>query len=120
MTPKETLQAAFETGISPHLLVRGFRYVRSQFAYKRKAGDFTQQISITLSHHNTAESIEFSSGFYVSTPEYNKWRQQQGIEKFDGYVGWSMDWNISGWRSEDDPISFNFSPPEQRDAVLAD
>jgi hypothetical protein len=121
MTPKETLQAAFEAGISPHLQERGFGFVRSQFGYQRKVGVFTQHISVTLSHYNTQQSITFWSAFNVASAEYNKWRKQHGLEKFNGYLGGSMDWNIPGWREPSDfRTSFDFSEPEQREYVLSD
>lgn len=121
MTPKETLQAAFEAVISSHLQERGFSYLRSQFAYQRKVGLFTQHISVTLSHQNTQQSITFWSAFNLTSPEYNKWRKQQGLEKFHGYLGGCTDWNIPGWREPGDfRTSFDFSEPDQRESVLTD
>lgn len=121
MTPKDILQTAFEAVISPHLDEHGFTYARSQFGYRRKVGVFTQHISVTLSHHNTQQSITFWSAFNVDSAEYNKWRKQRGLEKFNGYLGGCMDWNIPGWREPGDfRTSFDFSEPEQREPTLSD
>jgi hypothetical protein len=121
MTPKEIVQAAFEADVSHVLQALGFSYIPSQFAYKRKAGVFTQIISITLSHKNSAEDIRFWSAFNVDSPSYNAWRKNHGMEKFQGYLGGCMDWNIPGWRSDGDlATSFELSDPKQRPSVLRD
>lgn len=121
MTPKEIVQAAFEADISPVLHGKAFSYVPSQFGYKRKQGDFTQIISIILSHNNTSEDIRFWSAFNVDSPRYNVWRRQNGMDKFQGRLGGCMDWNILNWRSNGDhSTSFDFSTPQQRSEVLRD
>lgn len=121
MTPKEIVQAAFEADVSHVLRALGFSYIPSQFAYKRKAGVFTQIISITLSHKNSAEDIRFWSAFNVDSPSYNAWRKNHGMEKFQGYLGGCMDWNMPGWRSDGDlATSFELSDPKQRPSVLRD
>jgi hypothetical protein len=121
MTPKETVQTAFETAITPALEQEGFSYSRSQFAYRRKLSEFVQHISITLSHHNRQESIQFWSAFNVSSPRYDRWLADQGRQKFDGYIGGCMDWNIPGWReSGDHSTSFDFSDPASRPSVLGE
>lgn len=121
MTPKEIVQAAFQADVSHVLQALGFSFLPSQFAYKRKAGVFTQIISITLSHKNSAEDIRFWSAFNVDSPSYNAWRKNHGMEKFEGYLGGSMDWNMPGWRSNGDhATSFEFSDPKGRAGVLRD
>ncbi|NQV27000.1 MAG: hypothetical protein HQ518_21835 [Rhodopirellula sp.] len=121
MKPKEILQAAFEEFISPELDGHGFGYVRSGFAYKRKSGDFTQEISITLSHYNTQNSVVFWSAFNVTSPAYNRWLKKQRREKFDGYLGGCMDWNVPGWRQADNhQLRFDYSDPDSRREVLSD
>ena len=121
MTPKEAVRSAFETAITPALEQEGFSYSRSQFAYRRKLSGFVQHISITLSHHNTQGSIHFWSAFNVSSPRYDRWLTDQGRQKFDGYIGGCMDWNIPGWRdSGDHSTSFDFSDPPSRPSVLGE
>jgi hypothetical protein len=121
MTPKEIVKAAFEAEVSPLLQERGFSYIPSQFAFKRTQGFFTQIISITLSHNNSSEDIKFWSAFNVTSPRYNAWRKQHEMDKFEGHLGGCMDWNIPGWRSEEDHnTSFDFSDPKQRANVLQD
>jgi hypothetical protein len=121
MTPKEIVQAAFESGVSNVLLGMGFSYIPSRFAYKRKAGVFTQIISVNLSHNNSSEDIRFWSAFNVDSTYYKAWRKNNGMEKFEGYLGGSMDWNIPGWRSNGDHASsFEFSDPNRRPGVLRD
>lgn len=115
MTPKETVQSAFETAITPVLDREGFTYSRSQFAFKRKVDEFVQHISIMLSHHNTQDTIQFWSAFNVTSPQYKRWRTEQGREKFDGFMGGCMDWNIPRWREPDDySTSWDFSDPASR------
>ena len=107
--------------ISPELEDRGFRYVGSRFTYKRKSGDFTQSIAITLSHYNTKDNIKFWSAFDVDSPAYNKWLKRQGRESCDGHLWGRMDWNIPGWRAPDDyATSFDVSYPVSREPVLSD
>ncbi len=121
MTLKGIVQAAFEADISPALQREGFSYVPSQFAYKRKQGVFTQIISITLSHKNTADDIRFWSAFNVDSPRYNAWRRQRGIDKFQGHLGDCMGWNIPGWRSDGGHTpSYDFSIPSERADVVRD
>ncbi len=121
MTPKETVQAAFEMAVTPILDQEGYSYSRSQFAYRRKLNEFVQHISITLSHHNTQDCIKFWSGFNVSSPRYNRWLTEQGRETFDGHIGGCMDWNIPGWReSGDHTTAFDFSDPASRHGVLGE
>jgi hypothetical protein len=121
MTPKEIVQSAFEGQVSPILASHGFGYVRSQFAFKRKIDAFTQTISVTLSHMNTSDHIQFWSAFNVTSPRYNSWRKTQGLDRFEGHLGGCMDWNIPGWRPEGDhSTSFNFSEPGLRPRVLKD
>lgn len=98
----------------------GFSYVRSKFTYKRKSGDFIQQIWVILSHYNTQQSIHFSSAFHVTSPKYNRWLKQKGREKFSGYLVGCMDWNIPRWREPGDhATSLDFSAPDSRQVVLA-
>mgnify|MGYP007070469003 CR=1 FL=1 len=121
MTPKELVQAAFQADIAPTLQGKGFSYVPSQFAFKRKQGDFTQIISITLSHKNSSDGIRFWSAFNVDSSRYNAWRKQNGMDKFQGHLGGCMDWSIPDWRSDGDhSTSFDFSTPHLRADVLRD
>ena len=121
MTPKEIVQAAFEAEVSHVLLAMGFSYIPSRFAYKRKAGVFTQIISVTLSHNNSSEDIRFWSAFNVDSTYYKAWRKNNGMENFEGYLGGSMDWNIPVWRSNGDHASsFEFSDSNGRSGVLRD
>jgi len=117
--PKEIVQAAFEAEVWPVLQAKGFSYVPSQFAYKRKQGVFTQIISIILSHTNSADDIRFWSAFNVESSRYNAWLKGRGMEKCQQHLGGCMDWNIPGWRSDGDhSTSFEFSDPTQRGSVL--
>ena len=121
MTPKDILLSAFEKLISPGLEELGFKYTRSSFAYSRKINGFTQRISIRLSTRNTQEGMRFSSAFNVASPAYNKWLRQHAREGFDGYLGGCTDWNIPGWPVEsDNSVSFDFTRPDRRPAVLED
>jgi hypothetical protein len=121
MTPKETLQAAFEADITPVLEQEGFAYSRSRFAYRRKLNDFVQHISVTLSHNNTQQCIQFWTAFNVSSPRYNHWLREQGREEFEGYIGGCMDWNIPGWRKDGEHFTFfDFSVPISRPGILAE
>jgi len=121
MTPKENLQEAFEATVTPRMEERGFHYVRSRFTYKRKSGDFIQQISIELSKYNTRTSIRFWSFFEVTSPKYNRWLKQQRRDSFNGALAGQTDWYVPGFHEPgDDVTSFVLSPPESPRAVLAD
>jgi hypothetical protein len=99
MTPKEIVQGAFENHIVGWLETQGFAYSRSKFAFKKQKGEFVQQIAITLSRRNSAQSIRFWSSFGVSSPSYAKWLLSQRRSKpaSDG-IGGCNDWNIPDWR----------------------
>ena len=99
----------------------GFSYLPSQFAYKRKSGEFTQRISITLSHDNSQYDIKFWSSFNVDSPQYNAWRKERGMERSVGHLGGTGYWNIPGWRADGThSTSFDFSVPAQRPYVIQD
>jgi hypothetical protein len=121
MTPKETLQAAFAEKVDPFLRDFGFVGLASQFVYQRKVGEFTQQISITLSHRNSAEWILWWSAFNVSSAAYNRWLKLRKRPAYTGMLVGHEDWNIPGWREEGDYSSgHQFGDPATRAAVLDD
>ncbi len=121
MTPKTIVRNLFETTITPRLARLGFAYVPTRFAFRRQSAGFQQQITITLSHRNTRESIRFWSAFNVASRRYDEWLRAQGRPPHQGFLGGCMDWNIPGWCPPDDPeTSFDCSSPARREAVLDD
>ena len=121
MPPKEIVQREFEDTITPWLESLGFEYVRSRFSYKRKVEEFEQRISVTLSHRNSAETINFWSAFNVASRKYNQWLKTQRRPRFTGYLGGCADWNVPGWRADSDRSThFDFGNPTTRPQIIAE
>ncbi len=119
MPPKDILLDLFQRQVTPWLQAQGFRFSRSQFSYKKRVKEFTQQIMIFLDRRNSSIGMEFDSGFSVSSPEYNRWLRAQGRPESDGVICGCPDWNIPDWYEPGDLRTWvDFTEPFTRYVVV--
>jgi hypothetical protein len=124
MTPKEILLSLFDDQVTPWLEAKGFRFLRSQFSYKRKSNAFTQVISVSLNPRNSALLMVFDSTFSVWSPFYNKWLRRQERPISSGCLRGCAHWNVPGWQrsatdwSGAEGIDIDFTDPVARYAVI--
>ncbi|HTB26235.1 MAG TPA: hypothetical protein VK711_12750 [Puia sp.] len=74
LPPGVRIQKLFEEYIEPFLAKYDFRYVKSEFTFKRKVGDFSQEIWISKSKYNRGDEV---CGFWINISvrvlNYIKW-----------------------------------------------
>jgi hypothetical protein len=74
LPPGARIQTLFEEYIEPFLAKYDFKYVKSEFIFKRKLGDFSQEVWISKSKHNRGDEV---CGFWINisvrVPKYPQW-----------------------------------------------
>lgn len=78
LPPAERIRRLFEEQLAPILSGYGFTFNRSKTLFKRKAGDFTQEIIISKSKWNLGDEVcQFWLVFSITADLYIQWHKQK-------------------------------------------
>jgi hypothetical protein len=98
MTPKALLAQNVENEIVGPLESTGFRYNRRAFTLTRVRGDFTDEVSFTISNSSEVDDCQFTTAWAVKSAEFVKWHEQRwGAGSAERLVVITNDWLIRGW-----------------------
>ena len=102
MPPGDRIQKLFEEKIEPFLIKDGFKFVKSKNLFKRKVGQFTQEIYIAKDKWNRADEVcSFWIIFNVLADNYNQWHKQNyGVPPLNNAVTGFYDNHLKNWKTE--------------------
>lgn len=102
LPPGDRIKKLFEEKIAPHLTKHGFRFLKSKSLFKRKVGQFTQEISISKSKWNKADEVCcFWLVFSVNADTYNGWHfEKYGTHPLNNCVTSFYHNHLKNWKTE--------------------
>ncbi|MEG8980453.1 hypothetical protein U8Y98_27470 [Priestia megaterium] len=103
MKSKLILQEHIQKYLKSQLEALDFKYAKSGPKFSREKNKFKTTISFSISKYSSEEECIFWSIWDVSSKEYTRWYEQEWGEKpANNLVISTPDWNISGWRENED------------------
>lgn len=102
LPPGDRIKKLFEEKIEPHLIKNGFKFIKSKNLFKRKVGQFTQEIYIAKSKWNKADEVcSFWLVFNIVADNYNQWhRENYGILPLNNCVTGFYHNHLKNWKTE--------------------
>jgi hypothetical protein len=102
LPPGDRIRKLFEEKIAPFLARDGFKFIKSKNLFKRKVGQFTQEIYIAKSKWNKADEVcSFWLIFNVLADNYNQWHNEKygTIPLNNGVTGFYHN-HLKNWKTE--------------------
>lgn len=101
MKPRELITKKIIEYLSEPLSNLGFRFLKSSLSFKKREGDFEQEIHFQLNRYNQENvSAEFWALLGVESKFYSKWHEKEyGIKPVNYSMGGVSCWNIPNWKN---------------------
>jgi hypothetical protein len=98
VTPNALLAKAVEAQIVGPLEAAGFRYGGRLLTLTRRRGDFTDEISFSVSDRGGKDDCQFTTAWMVASSEFAQWHQKHwSTVRVERFVVITNDWLIRGW-----------------------
>ena len=102
LSPGDRIRKLFEEKIEPWLTKQDFKFIKSKNIFKRKVGQFTQEIYIAKGKWNKADEVcSFWLIFDVLADNYNQWHKQNygSLPLNNGVTGFYHN-HLKNWKTE--------------------
>ena len=102
LKPGERIRKLIEEFVQPELTQLGFKLLKSELTFKRKIGDFTQEIYFAKNQRNFGNTIVcFWSILSVKSNYYVKWHEKTyGFKPMNEFVASWYDNHIKNWNTD--------------------
>ena len=102
LPPGDRIRKLVEEYLQEFLENKGFKLLKSELTFKRKIGDFTQEIYFPKSRHNFGKTnVDFWIILSVNSRTYVKWHKKQyGFEPINDFVHSWYNKHIDEWKTE--------------------
>jgi len=111
LTPGERIDRLFEEKIGLFLIKYDFRFIKSKSLFKRKIGEFSQEIAISKSKWNRDDEVcSFWLVFSVTADTYQGWHTQKyGTSPLNSIVTGFYHSNLKNWKTKYKLDKYNLS-----------
>jgi hypothetical protein len=101
LKPGDRIRKLIEEFVKPELTQLGFKLLKSELTFKRKIGNFTQEIYFAKNQRNFGNTIvSFWTILSVKSNYYVKWHEKEyGIKPMNEFVQSWYDNHIKSWNS---------------------
>jgi hypothetical protein len=102
LKPGERIRKLIEEFVEPELTQLGFKLLKSELTFKRKIGNFTQEIYFAKNQRNFGNTIvSFWTILSVKSNYYLKWHEKTyGIKPMNEFIQSWYDNHIKTWNSD--------------------
>jgi len=102
LRPGERIRKLIEEFVEPELSLLGFKLLKSELTFKRKIGDFTQEIYFAKNQRNFGNTVVcFWTILSVKSNYYVKWHEKTyGFKPMNEFVESWYDNHIKTWSSD--------------------
>lgn len=102
LPPGDRIRKLLEEFVEPELTKLGFKLLKSELTFKRKIGEFTQEIHFSKNQWNFGNSVvSFWTILSVKSNFYVKWHKETyGFKPINEFVDSWYDNHIKTWNSE--------------------
>lgn len=102
LSPGDRIRKLFEDFVEKELSEKGFKLLKSDICFKRKVGDFTQEISVSRSKWNSSNIVvNFWINICVKADAYSKWHKlRYGAEEPNHYVRCYYHYWLQEWKKK--------------------
>jgi len=102
LKPGDRIRKLIEEFVEPELTKLGFKLLKSELTFKRKVGDFTQEIYFAKNQRNFGNTVvSFWTILSVKSNFYVKWHEKTyGFKPMNEFINSWYDNQIKTWNSE--------------------
>ena len=102
LPPGDRIRKLLEEFVEPELTKLGFKLLKSELTFKRKIGEFTQEIHFSKNRWNFGSSVvSFWTILSVKSKFYVKWHEETyGVKPMNDFIDSWYDSHIKTWNSE--------------------
>lgn len=102
LKPGDRIRRLIEEFVAPEISKIGFKLLKSELTFKRKVGDFTQEIYFAKNRRNFGSIVvSFWTILSVKSNFYTKWHEKTyGFKPMNNFVGSSYDSHLNKWNAD--------------------